>query len=562
MMTIDPAQRITMQEIQKHSWFNAIPANRSLSHESRRNVPLGAWTAEQIAAVDGDIFHSMYALGFEDINAIRESLASPLPGFEKVFCYVLLGRKHEVLESYDQQPSSSQSPSRSQSQSQPQSQQQHHHQPESSTTNSGTQSPRQRQPTNRLSVYSAADSPVAGSSDAARDKATLTGAAAALQTTTTADDHRKPLPALPTGSNDPRRSTVAAAPSRHSPLAAGGAPAVGAQSSTGTPVMLRANPSPAAPPPAKVVAAASLASASAMPPTSVVAPTPTPPIKALATATATAAAAATATATVQKPSMDELVSMMANVAMEMDAMEALALPTAATPVVKQSASPQQVESAATATATSAPPRPLQDGASKTNGGELTSTISSAVNAVPGTVASAAIPSNSNNNNNSNRNVDPNDSTNPPTSENPLKAVSLADFGGESLASLNNDKATTTTTTTSSSITTTSKNTASPSIATAAAAAAIPAYAPIPAPVFVTPVSGGGDNGGGENTEGGGATNADSPKRSWFGNLLNFKPEVSLIEKEECSRFNCAIDDPCLLLLPLLPTTTTCCHFLY
>jgi serine/threonine protein kinase len=78
MLTVDPVERITLEEIKTHPWFNTFPP---------RYYPVDTFEApsEPVVSPDPRVLASLADLGWGDVEAIAEKLALVGPSMEKVF---------------------------------------------------------------------------------------------------------------------------------------------------------------------------------------------------------------------------------------------------------------------------------------------------------------------------------------------------------------------------------------------------------------------------------------------------------------------------------------------
>jgi serine/threonine protein kinase len=100
MLQIEPCDRISMQGIVKHSWFNLVPPQMELQKPVAEVIQRQMAVAGQAKDLDADILKSLELLGWTEIEPLQASLLSNEPSSEKVFYQLLYQRKLEYIQNY------------------------------------------------------------------------------------------------------------------------------------------------------------------------------------------------------------------------------------------------------------------------------------------------------------------------------------------------------------------------------------------------------------------------------------------------------------------------------
>lgn len=99
MLTLDPRNRITIKNIERHPWFTQrLPSNID-EFTKRERLPSGPISLESI---DSEIVSSLQLLGYGKEEDIKTNLSNPsiLECSERIFYHLLAKRKREIFENY------------------------------------------------------------------------------------------------------------------------------------------------------------------------------------------------------------------------------------------------------------------------------------------------------------------------------------------------------------------------------------------------------------------------------------------------------------------------------
>lgn len=105
MLVINPADRITLDEIKRHPWFQKRKFLLDNGAGPLSNPPspaaLQPYTQHTLANVDEEILQNLSLLGYGSQDDIIRALCTPEPNYEKVFYWLLDQKKTEQLENFD-----------------------------------------------------------------------------------------------------------------------------------------------------------------------------------------------------------------------------------------------------------------------------------------------------------------------------------------------------------------------------------------------------------------------------------------------------------------------------
>lgn len=97
MLTVDPKQRITMEQLKQHPWFRSNHIHSpTIQHVSER---VGERLKEN-SEIDEEILRSLLSLGVGDETQVREALLSSKHNIHQVFYELLMQRKQKPVETF------------------------------------------------------------------------------------------------------------------------------------------------------------------------------------------------------------------------------------------------------------------------------------------------------------------------------------------------------------------------------------------------------------------------------------------------------------------------------